>query len=463
MVNKADVEFLLEAAKHHTTTRQQHQAPETMALQQRDQHQPPLETGVSVRGCYDSEVREQPPETAPKSSPEFDYYGNRISQKRHDSHQFQRHVQQQHYQQDPVTASNHYVVPYQPPAAAQPLPAVEDYSEFLAEPLVDSGQHTQSKKKNDEDYNRGCVAEFGHYLKGSFCCVPDEYDSFLEKDSDLPTEGPNMTTAQEQRAVMKEINDDLAALRQSLISAKTSRAMVEFELRSELASVRRQSADMEEAYRREISREMNKRAMLQAKLQSKLVVMMEERMRLENQLDRLSTEAPKLLLQNGEGPSSSGGSPGNNENDTKISCSTAMVCTNADAPGCLPRTSVLQSGTAAAIAAATDGRDNDPRAVALRIQQSGSHVYSVPQRKGIEPPIQTAVRTPIEPVSYMKNTLGPIGSTPSRLPVVTGNTMAENTDSNSGTHSKDPQNEPAESSVNFSTTLSHRLLAEVSE
>lgn len=458
MVNKADVKFLLEASKYHTTTRQQPQAPGTMPLQQRDQHQPPLETDLSVRGCYDSEVREQPPETPPKSTPEFDYYGNRISQKQNDLPQLQRHVQQQHCQQDAVVASNHYVVPYQPPAPAQPLPAVEDYSEFLAEPLVAS----QSKNKSDEGYNRGCVAEFGHYLKGSFCCVPDEYDSFLEKDSDVPAEGPN--TTQEQRVVMQEINDELAALRQSLISAKTSRAMAEFELRSELASVRRQRADMEEAYRREISREMNERAMLQANLQSKLLVMLEERMRLENQLDRLSIGAPKLLLQNGEGPSSSGGSPGNNENDTKSSCSTAMVCTTADAPGCLPRTSVFQSGMAASIAAAIDGRDNDPRALALRIQQSGSHAYSAPQRKGIEPPIQTSVRTPIEPISYMENnTLGLNGNNPSSLPVVAEHAMAENTNSISGTRSKGPQNEPEGSSANFSTTLSRRLPAEVSE
>lgn len=452
-----------------------------MVLQQQQQQQPPFETDIGVRDCYDSEVRDRPPKTPPKSSHAFDYYGNPISQQQEENpHQLQRHIQQQYHHQD---ASHFHVVPHQPPASAQPWGTAEDYSEFLVEPLVASRQSTQPNGTSDEVYDRGCVAEFGQCLKVSLCCTPNEHDlaadmPLLEKDKDFPMEGLKM--AREQRVVMQEINDELTALRQSLVSAKTSRAMLEFELRSELADIRRQKADMEEAYRREIAREISEKAILQAKLQSKLLTMMEERMRVEIQLDRLSIESSKLLLQNGEGQPISGGSLGNNTNDPKSCCGGALNRAVADtstdqsgkqspisALGYLPSTPVLQSGVAAAAAAAIDGDDDAPQAV------SGNHTHEIPQRKGIEPPIQESVRTPIDPVSFVvtaplissnipTDMLNPPSfqnnNNPFGLPIV-----AENPDNNSGTPAKNPQSHPEDSVVGSSPETSRCSPAEVSE
>lgn len=90
---------------------------------------------------------------------------------------------------------------------------------------------------------------------------------------------------------MQEINDELRALRKSTQEAKTSKAILEFELRSELSKVRRQKAEIEASYRVEIAREQSEKVLLQAQLQKRLLVIMEERMTAEIQLGQIDNLA----------------------------------------------------------------------------------------------------------------------------------------------------------------------------
>lgn len=257
----------------------------------------------------DTEVRDQPPKTPPSYA--FDYYGNRISEQE-DQH-LQRQFREQYQQAAAAAAlaqySSNAAVNHSPAQSATQPPPVwsatqpptparqmtrDDFSEFLEVPPAATDRSMLHNEKEAE-VERGCVAEFGQCMKVSLCCIPadedlDEVISFLEGNSML--EDPIMT---QQQVMMQGINNQLQALRESTVDAKTSKAMLEFELRSELIDIQRQTVEMEESYRREIAREMTEKVLLQAQLQSKLLTIMEGRMVAEIQLDRLTIGSNKQI------------------------------------------------------------------------------------------------------------------------------------------------------------------------
>mmetsp|Transcript_7381 Transcript_7381/g.16736 ORF Transcript_7381/g.16736 Transcript_7381/m.16736 type:complete len:446 (+) Transcript_7381:113-1450(+) len=272
-MSSKNFDFLLEIMKVRTCTRQT----------QPDDSAPPLSASFccgsqNVSDC-DAEVRDHAPKSSqprqsttsspPRNSSSnghravyyFDYYGNPVGRPR------QRSIDQ------PTQP-----VPSQSVNFARQATR-DDYSEFLE--LNPIPTPTTKVQQRDVDVEQGCVAEFGQCLKVSLCCAADE--SMVENSfADDNNEG-NMT----QEAMMKEISDELQALRKSTREANMSKAVLQSELRAELASVQRQKIDMEESYRREIAREASEKLFLQAKLQQRLLSMMEERMMAEIQLGQL--------------------------------------------------------------------------------------------------------------------------------------------------------------------------------
>ncbi|KAL9187832.1 hypothetical protein ACHAXT_006210 [Thalassiosira profunda] len=195
----------------------------------------------------EEEVRQHPPmkPALKMRNPAFDYYGNPI-----------------------------------PPPARQ---APNRYSEFLEEPPPAADY--------DEEVEEGCLAEFGHFLSCGAMAnehLADDAATHLKTPRGQPSNvAANLQSKLRQR--------ELQALQQQLVQEKTAQALLEFELRSELAHIRRQTAEMEEAYRREIANEVSGKVVLQAQLQARLVRIMEERMRAESEVAGLSGKMTKLM------------------------------------------------------------------------------------------------------------------------------------------------------------------------
>ena len=274
-----NVNFLLEIMQARTSTRQ-HQDPP-------GQDEPcscvSYACGGSDYDDDDNEDREMPPKSNPANRIyAFDYYGNPVTEQEQQMQlQLQKllTLQKEQQQKSESQASQAMVARQQP----QQQPQVEDFSEFLVE------------NPHQDDIERGCIAEFGQFLSVSLCGGAEAVD---------------LTDALEQEQMRAEINRELQDLRQETVDAKTSKVMLEFDLRAELIEIRRQKAEMEESYRREIAREMFEKVMLQAQLQSKLLSMMEQRTNVKIQLDRLDNMP----------------SGGNKENNALVPIPTAM-CT----------------------------------------------------------------------------------------------------------------------------------------
>ena len=307
----------------------------------------------NAAGGYDGEGRDGPPET---HSYEFDYYGNRIQKKPH------------------------------------PRPAGGDYGEFLDVP----------PGRQPAGVEPGCVAEFGQCLKVSFCCASDG-DNYAVYD-----DAHEMT----QEDVMRELSDDLRALRASVLDAKSAKAMREFELRAELAEVQRRSSEMEQSYHRSIAREMSQRVLLQAQLQSRLRSIMAERIAIENQLGRLPPagdgQEKRLMLQNGN----AGTSGGNN------SCALVPLTVTRNDDGMSPLSALCDHPTTPADSAA---------------------IVNELMRVPIEPP--AASNTYSEPKSIQRSA----GATPFGLPV-----LEENADHDHGSEDSSILSKGANKSKSFS-------------
>lgn len=169
---------------------------------------------------------------------------------------------------------------------------IDDYSEFLFAQTDLPNNYQKDLVEVDE---RGCIAEFGHCMQVSLCCAGDQdlVDAVVDTVVETAGESPRM----QDHHMMREINAELQALRMSTMDAKTSKAVLEFELRAELAEIRRQTAEMEESYRREIARELSEKVLIQAQLQNKLLSIMEARMFAEIQLDGLNGNGLPQLTQ----------------------------------------------------------------------------------------------------------------------------------------------------------------------
>mmetsp|Transcript_25759 Transcript_25759/g.54438 ORF Transcript_25759/g.54438 Transcript_25759/m.54438 type:complete len:435 (-) Transcript_25759:338-1642(-) len=255
MARNENVDFLLDIMKTQTSTRQ-------------EQQQLVLEN-------HDNEVRDQPPKTPPK----FDYYGNPIGE--HQDRKLQRMFQERFNRaaSAAAAAASNAALAQQRNSKKE-----EDFSEFLEAPPIETyaSMGPPEPEYGSEPVERGCISEFGQFLKVSLCCATP--------DDALGAGGAfdNIIAQQEQGDIMEEINNELKALRTSKLDAKTSKTLLEFQLRSELAEVRRQKKEMEQSYRREIAREMSETVLLKAKLESKMLAMMEERVMVEIQLDKLN-------------------------------------------------------------------------------------------------------------------------------------------------------------------------------
>lgn len=101
-----------------------------------------------------------------------------------------------------------------------------------------------------------------------------------------------------ESTVAKDIGNDakLSTLFSSIKNAKTRRTLLEFELQSQLNELRRQNLEMEESYKQQIAAELSQKAILQAQLQAKLIQMVEGRMTVEMQLERMNSRNGFLRL-----------------------------------------------------------------------------------------------------------------------------------------------------------------------
>eukprot|EP00584_Thalassiosira_punctigera_P007208 CAMPEP_0172535178 /NCGR_PEP_ID=MMETSP1067-20121228/7300_1 /TAXON_ID=265564 ORGANISM="Thalassiosira punctigera, Strain Tpunct2005C2" /NCGR_SAMPLE_ID=MMETSP1067 /ASSEMBLY_ACC=CAM_ASM_000444 /LENGTH=488 /DNA_ID=CAMNT_0013320087 /DNA_START=75 /DNA_END=1541 /DNA_ORIENTATION=- len=341
MASNAD--FLMEIMKSRTTTRQQQQQ------------------FVPADACggmsdYDTEVREQPPKP---ESYAFDYYGNPITEveDQHLQRQFRQKFRQAAASSIAAVNQVSTPTPFQQPAS-DVIVTREDYSEFLEVPPPP--ESPVKKISNDAEVDPGCVAELGNCIRVTFCCV--KKDEGMAEPASFVADGMEPIGVTQEQIMMQEINDELHALQESSIKAKTSNALLEFNLRSELAEIRRQRAEMEESYRREIEREMSEKLALQAQMQAKLLNMMEERMWVEVQMDRLTA------------------CPEKSKDDEVIPTVTAYTSMSQQREKISPL-SVLgeQPSVAESVTPAAAGRD-------------GGTIARIP----IEPPIST----PVEPPSY---------------------------------------------------------------
>lgn len=261
--NHQKVDFLLEIMKVKTATRQQQQAH----LEYVSYEEAPV--GCCGVEDYEYEEREQP---APAKSAlkvrnyAFDFYGNPIPPE-----------QQQRRQVAPQPQNSR----------------ADSYSEFLAEaPRAPPGRHG-----NDEDVEAGCMAEFGQFMRLSLCpCTAD--DQLVDDANEMPSAEQEL---------------QLQQMRQMTIEAKTSQAMMMFELQAELADIRRQTDEMEQAYRRDIAREVSAKVMLQAKLQARLIDIMEGRMKAEIELDTLGSGRRLQALPAPQSNNGQGASQANNQ------------------------------------------------------------------------------------------------------------------------------------------------------
>mmetsp|Transcript_24668 Transcript_24668/g.59480 ORF Transcript_24668/g.59480 Transcript_24668/m.59480 type:complete len:391 (+) Transcript_24668:3-1175(+) len=220
-------------------------------------------------------------------TPSFDYYGNPITgEQLQPQQQSQLRQQQLHVVHQPTQPA------YQSADFAWESPR-DDYSEFLELNPVPTSK--VENRTSDAEVEQGCVAEFGQFMKSSLCCAADE--SLIQA---AVAEENNM-----QDAMMREINNELQSLRHATQEANTYKVMAEFELRSEIANIRRQKAEMEESYRFEIARESSQKALQQAQLQQQLMSIMEERMKVEARLSQLNSslkQAPEPQPTQDEDP-----------------------------------------------------------------------------------------------------------------------------------------------------------------
>lgn len=287
-MSNEQVDFLMEIMKAKTTTRQQQS--------QDDAPVEPFCTGCGVSD-HDAEVRDQPPISSPEYPLRaFDYYGNPITEQDQRALQQLGQLQQQLQIRDQPSNSSHGRLSYgfdyygNPiteqqmlllgiPKAHPPQLLKEDYSEFLEGKKAAVPPEAQLQKKAIM-VDRGCVGEFGNCLRITFCCGVDE-DELVEAANSLDTPLTREENDQNRR------DEQHRALRKAGVAAKASMAMLEYELRAEMTNIRRQKIEMEESYRREIASELSQKCILQAQLQTKLLSMMEERMLVEVQLDRL--------------------------------------------------------------------------------------------------------------------------------------------------------------------------------